>query len=110
METNEMERKIARQIIDDGLAAGYTIDVYDGEETVLKRSTDPEAIIGAMFSTDSDMLIFHEGGRRQGSVWFVYGNSGWDVVADYSTRLEPIMVGADKLSDEFLEQIHAAAG
>ncbi|BAR61882.1 hypothetical protein NK6_8735 [Bradyrhizobium diazoefficiens] len=109
METNEMERKIARQIIDDGIAAGYTIDVYDGEETVLKRSIDPEAIIAAMFSTDSDMLIFHEGDRRKGSVWFVYGNTGWDVVADYSTSLEPIMTGADKLSDEYQEQLYAKA-
>lgn len=101
----EAERQIAQKIIEDGIAAGYTIDVYDGEETVLKRSVDPEAIIGAMFSTDSDMLIFHEGDRRQGSVWFVYGNTGWDVVADYSTYLEPIMANANKLSDELQDKV-----
>lgn len=101
----EAEEQIARQIIQDGIAAGYTIDVYDGGATALKRSVDPEAIIGAMFSTDSDMLVFYEGDRRQGCVWFVYGNTGWDVVADYSTYLEPILANANKLSDELQDKV-----
>lgn len=105
MKIQEAERQIARQIIDDGIAAGYTIDVDDGGAIVLKRSVDPEAILAAMFSTDGDKLIFNDGDRRKGSVWFVYGNSGWDVVADYSLSLEHIMANADKLSDELENKV-----
>jgi hypothetical protein len=107
MKVQDAERQIAQKIIEDGIAAGYTIDVYDGGATVLKRSIDPEAIVGAMFSTDSDLLVFHEGDRRMGTVWFVYGNSGWDVVADYSISLEHIMANADKLSDELEGKVDA---
>jgi hypothetical protein len=97
----EVETKIASALIDDGIAAGYTISVYDGEETVLTHSTDKEAILSAMFSTDEDILIFAKHNKRVGYVNFVYGNSGWDVIADYSVKLEHLMANADRISDEY---------
>lgn len=112
----EVERKIARAFIRSALKAGYSISVFDCEEFTLRRSTDEKAILGAMFTTDDDRLYVHIRGSKIDSewerdphkitsyfgwVWFVYGNSGWDVISDYTTNLEPLMADANKVSDRY---------
>lgn len=91
------ERMIARVCIADLIDAGYALSVNDGEETTLKVSTDPVAILAAMFTTDQDFLLVHKllqdrAGFHAGHhsfVHFVYGNSGWDVMSDWGTSLDP---------------------
>src|SRR5579859_2222310 len=96
----KIERRIASRLIRDGLAAGYTIGVYNGEEHVLKKSTSRKAILAAMFSVDDEHLIFYnKDGLRVGWVWFVYGNDGWDVINDYTTSLESVMSGVNQFAD-----------
>jgi hypothetical protein len=34
-----------------------------------------------------------------GEVVLIYGNGGYDVIADYHTSLEPFMASADRLAD-----------
>ena len=96
----ELERRIARTIIQDAIEQGYTLDVNDSEETTLKGSTDVKAILKAMFTTDEDYLILHRG-KEQGWIRFVYGNDGWDVVNDYTVNLEDVMTSANKLADKY---------
>jgi hypothetical protein len=105
MKIQEAERKIARKFIDDAIAAGHTIDVFDGEAVALKGSADADKIIGAMFSTDSDSLIIKKENKRVGSVYFVYGNSGWDVIADYSLDLHDLLQGAGQLAEQLESQV-----
>lgn len=105
MKIEDAERKIARKVIDDAIAAGHTIDVFDGEEVVVKRSAEAETIFGAMFSTDSDTLIIHKDGKRIGAVWFVYGNTGYDVISDYSMSLHELLQGAGELSEQLESQV-----
>jgi hypothetical protein len=105
MQRQEIERQIARKVIADALAAGYAIDVFDSEEYAIEKSTDPEAIIKAMFSTDDDRLYFHKDGKQAGWVLFIYGNSGWDVISDYTVNLEDLFKGASELSEQ-LEPKH----
>ena len=72
--------KLVRTILD----AGCNITVNDGEEVAISRSTDYDAIIAAMFSTDSDTLIVrdpHALKPRLGVILLVYGN-GRDVISD----------------------------
>jgi len=98
----ELEERIASVIIEDALAAGYLLSVSDGEDYVLVRSKDKVAVLAAMFSTDEDhLVVYRPGQRRAGSVRFVYGNSGWDVVCDYTCNLEHIMARANALADEY---------
>lgn len=97
----QVEKLIAKRVIADALAAGFALGVNDGEETVLENSTNPDAVLAAMFSTDDDHLLFYKDGKRVGWVRFIYGNSGYDVVNDYTVNLEPVMVGATKLADEW---------
>ncbi|SFJ47639.1 hypothetical protein SAMN03159338_1499 [Sphingomonas sp. NFR04] len=99
----ETEGKIARKAAQALLDAGYSVSVYDGEETTVTRSTSIGEIMAAMNTTDDDRLIaFDAEGKRVGFVWFVYGNGGDDVISDYACSLEaalaPVNAYADSLA------------
>lgn len=106
-----IERKIARATIKALLNAGFTLGVNDGEETVLRRCTDPKTILAAMFSTDEDYLLVYEGaaagGKKPpqiGGVRFIYGNDGWDVISDYTLNLEEALKPVCALSDRIYDK------
>ncbi len=104
---NEMEREIASLFIDTHLNAGHAISVFDGEETVVHQSTDKTEILTAMFSTDQDTLLVWQKAIHWewlGNAMFVYGNDGWDVIADYHTSLTPWMEPIDALADKLEAQ------
>lgn len=88
----EVEGKIARRIVRDMLAAGYSVSVHDSCEVTVRKSRDEAEIMAALFTADDDRLYAHgQDGAVIGWVWLVYGNSGWDVVCDYSTSLDELM-------------------
>lgn len=102
----ELERKIIRKLAEDLIAAGFLISVNDDDtgqgDTVLRDSSDVEAILGVMFTTDGDLLIvrtianhFHKGWVR-----LIHGN-GCDVISDYTVNLEPYMAGANALAEQY---------
>lgn len=100
-----IERRIARQAIEDLLAAGYQVAVFDGEEIALEASTDVQAIMAAMFGTEEDYLLAmspDEGGKMQRAGWvrFIYGNEGWDVIQDYTTNLETVLTATNAIADQ----------
>jgi hypothetical protein len=79
-----VEGRIALRLVEAALNDGFRISVNDGEETVVSDSEDKQTIMEAMFSTDEDILHIHNKGSRVGWIQFIYGNSGWDVISDYS--------------------------
>jgi len=112
MSVKYLEKQVMKQCIADLLDAGFQVSVNDGEETTLKRSTDAEAIFAAMRTTDDDYLFVYkpdapgDGSGEKGCfgwVRFIYGNSGWDVINDYSTNLEQALKRTDALTDEMSE-------
>lgn len=105
-----IERAVIRRAVTDILAQqaedgpAYCLSVYDGEETVVVASRDFDKIMEAIMSTDEDLLLV----RRQhadrastfvGEIHLVYGNDGWDVIADHSVSITSLLVGADALAD-----------
>lgn len=90
-----IEKAIATETIAAVLAAGYEIEVNDGERAALPFSTDPAAILSALFATDEESLICditHPDGKRHRSfVRFVWGNDGWDCIADHGISLEEVL-------------------
>jgi hypothetical protein len=79
---NPVEAAIALRLIDAGIAAGYSISVYEGEGWALERSTDRKTIMKALASTCMDRLYFFtDDGVRLGWVLLVYGN-GEDLISD----------------------------
>lgn len=101
-----IERRIARRCIADLLDAGYTITINDGEEDVY-TGTDRKAALAAMFTTDEDYIVAKKSvGKdhfRISWVRFIYGNSGWDVINDYTTNLEEVLTKTQALADKIEE-------
>jgi hypothetical protein len=101
----EVERKIATAVVETLLAAGFYIEVDNGED-MNKPSRTAAVILRQMFLTDDEGLLVSKGAESKafGWVYFVYGNDGWDVVSDYTVNLEEY-VGekslAGKISDHY---------
>lgn len=89
----QLEEKIVKALVDLGLNAGLALSVYDGEELAPRCSTDRAAIMDALLNTDDDRIYYHKAGNPKywGWVQLVYGNSGWDVISDYTTNLEDFL-------------------
>jgi len=99
-----IERRIAKASAQGLIDAGYSVSVFDGEEVAQAPTKDINKIMAALFSTDEDWLFAHDGDRRVGYVMLVYGNDGWDVMADYNTNLETALAAANELADKLEEQ------
>jgi replicative superfamily II helicase len=104
----KIEKRIVHKIVRDALKMGYSISVDDeGDEYALKESTDIKKIMDALMNTETNNLVFHEiSGKPVGEVCFVYGNSGYDVIADYINNADTnaIITGAEKLAEKLEEK------
>ena len=103
-----VERAIMRRTIAALLAAGYMLRVYDGEEWACDLTVDPVVVMDALMSTDEDKLYVWRkhadgGWQRVGWVYFVYGNSGYEVIADHTTNLSDVLKPVDDYADAIAE-------
>lgn len=118
-----IERAIARAAVSALIAGGFLVTVFDCEEYTLTDSGDVESILAAVFTTDDDRLYVRKVAAETpathdseffGWVWFVYGNSGWDVISDYTTNLEsllePVNAFAEEIDSGIFEVAPLAAG
>lgn len=93
---DQREATIARRVVDDALAKGYAVSVYDCAEWTLHKSRSRAEILAAMATTDDDRLAFYdETARHVGTVWLIYGNgsdlcSDWTDNPEMSALLDPI--------------------
>lgn len=97
-----IERQIVRRIATDAIAAGHLVAVHDGEDWAQRRTQDVGAIMAAVMFTDEERLYIYRNAaaeRAMGQVFLVYGNDGWDVIADYSISLESLLAGANELAE-----------
>lgn len=101
-----MERAVIRRAITDILAAGNWVRVFYGDSEYGCDKTDNLDIamraIGAC--DDEHLLVFRNSSDRTwSSVWFVYGNAGYEVIADNGERVEPLLAGANAFADELAD-------
>lgn len=84
-----MERQLAEAVVDALLAAGFELAINNGgDEDEVERTRDREKLMGGLLLADDDHIFPYRDGRRFGFVHLVYGNSGWDTLADNTTNLE----------------------
>lgn len=82
-----IESAIFTRLCETAFDLGWVVSLCDGEEWTVKKSNSLTILREAAFSTDADTLVFRdEKGDIRGRVWLVYGNDGWDVIADHSTN------------------------
>lgn len=97
-----LERAVIRRAVTDIIAAGYTVDVDYGEgDIALKKSVDVAKIMEEVCACDEEWLHVRDtSGKRIGTIFLVYGNDGWDVICDYHTSLDAVLVGANELAEQ----------
>lgn len=84
----EIEKEAARLVIEGALQQGCTVSVWNGgEDAEISKSGDLDAIVKELMASDSDELVFHREGKKVGWVHLVYGNSGHDVISDYTCNV-----------------------
>ncbi len=100
-----LEIALVRKVCTELIGKGYKLSVDDGEDTPVKRSTDVEAIVDAAFAVDECRFYVHRDDAHiaMGWIFFVFGNSGWDSINDYTTNLEEALKGVNEYADA-LEQ------
>lgn len=87
LSTREIERLIARQFVAHAIARGWKVSVNNGGDWVVACSTDAGTILGAMFTADYDRLLVRDADSdKVGTALFIYGNDGYDVIADHSVN------------------------
>jgi hypothetical protein len=100
----DLERRIVNAIAQEAIRTGHTVSVFDGEEWTVTKSTKLSDIMGAIMTTDEDMLrIRNTAGQRIGDVMLIYGNDGYDVIADHhsSEAMDAILAPANELADRY---------
>lgn len=98
-----LEKFVVDIAVNDLLADGYAITVNNGESNVLFNAINKTEIIEAMFSTDEDFLYVSKNDKTN-FIHFVYGNSGYDVISDYNTALETVLIRANSIYDKANER------
>ena len=106
---SEIEREISAMIVDNALERGYDISVFDGDQFEIHESSNKDRILGAMFSTGTDNLLFYMNGKLHGSVTLIYGNDGTDVISDHTENatIENILTPAMEFAARMEEEIEA---
>lgn len=105
-----VERAIVRRAVRDILAAdegAYCISITTCESVELSRSRDLDKIMSNIGQCDEETIIvrhFNQDGTpggQLGSIYLVYGNGGWDVIADHtdSPLMHELLQEANRLAN-----------
>lgn len=108
----EAEIDIVRTLVIDVLIAGHSISVAIGgsREGVIRCSRDLYAIMAFLDDErrrgcSNPRLCIHEGkGAQVGWIQFKTRSQGWDVMAEHSPRVEPLMAGAQALAEQYAKK------
>lgn len=98
----KVEHDIVTRTVDVLLQQGYLLQTNQGGEGLepVKPTADRKLILSHLNETDDELLLVSgPEGQRIGSVYFVYGNDGWDVISDYSTNLEEVLAPVMKYAE-----------
>jgi hypothetical protein len=104
-----IERAIVRRACEDLIAAGFELRVHDGEAWATGYTIDLDIVMCSIMATDEESIIVRPVGQPgpRGSIFLVYGNDGYDVIADNSTNIEEHLKGATELADAIEEAVHS---
>lgn len=95
-----IELAIVAAFVNQVIRAGYSISVYDGEETTVTKCRNVDLVIKAMMTSNNDFLtVYAPNHEKQGWAEFIYGNDGFDVISDYGTGIEFLMTDANRIAE-----------
>jgi hypothetical protein len=92
-----IEKRIVKSAVSELEAAGFVVMVDYGDDD-LEPATDEN-----LQACDEEVLVAFKDGKRAGVVWLIYGNDGYDVIADNSGSLDKHLVETTKLAEQLEE-------
>lgn len=105
-----VERAVVRHAANALLAAGYRLRLHDGEDWATAMTSHISDVMREIGACDEESLyVWHPStepgkeGRPAGRLFLVYGNDGWDVIADHSVALEEVL----KSTSDYAETLSA---
>lgn len=99
----KIEKTIVKKIVGSAIANGYKVSVWDGDEWACRFETDNGAIMASLFHTDIEHIHIDDSNcQTVGRICLVYGNNGYDVVADHtdSSRIDEILESANAYAEQ----------
>ena len=107
----KVEKRILEAVLDlilaDPRLLSMMTDIGDGPDQDAPTRDKAKLLEDAYAGDECRLYLFLPGdtwkGGAEGWVFFVWGNSGWDCVSDYTTNFEPLLfpvVGKDGLQDQ----------
>lgn len=106
----QIEKRIVAAAVKGLLAAGYHVGVDNGGDSLeVSPTTDQRTILEGLGHCDVEHLRAYTltglppSPLLKGSVCLIYGEEGYDVMADYSLSLEPALAEANALADNLEE-------
>lgn len=98
-----VEADIMKRTVEALLLAGHTlsvIDYGDGPEAPTGPIGTAAEIMDLLHLSDDERVYWRRPDDLGLSwVYFVYGNDGWDVLADYTTDLEKVLAPVNAYAD-----------
>jgi hypothetical protein len=97
-----MELKIVNQLINSAASLGYSIEVAEADEEEDKG----KSIKDILFNLDeANVRVFRADGSKLGWIFLVFGNSGYDLISDYtySHDMEKFLGECCALSDRLAD-------
>ena len=93
-----MERRVVRSACEELIAQDCVLSLYYGEGDFGVTLTDSaDAVIKEMHACDDEWIRVYRDGKFLGSIWLVYGNDGWDVMADMHVTIYAMLPKTNKL-------------
>ena len=106
----EMETEIVEQLVNDLLDAGLDLTIANnidenGPDWI--TTNDRDLVLSNLGHVEDETIQAHDKGRYVGMFYLVYGNDGYDVLADYTAteEVERLLTTVNLMSEEYQERI-----
>jgi len=115
MGIESMERQIIKALVNEAFKQGFTKIIIDngGDDDEHITCTNVEEVMASIRQTDEEHLLFVHpddpkmfDGFYLSVVFLVYGNDGYDVIADHSSSLNELVDTIQPLIDTPEAQFH----
>ena len=109
MNIESMERQIIKALVNEAFKRGFTKIIIDngGDDDERITCTNLEEVMDSIRQTDEEHMFFvHPDNPKMSWVFLVYGNDGYDVIADHSSSLNEMINTIQPLIDTLEAQFH----
>jgi len=104
-----MERQVIKALVNEAFKRGFTKIIIDngGDAGEDITCTNTKEVMASIRQTDEEHMFFvHPDNPKMSWVFLVYGNDGYDVIADHSTSLDELVETLDPLTIRLEAQFH----